>query len=152
MRQEVVFVQVSHEMTSPGNEIRNFYKRAYAQHEGFVMPEHFMEVPAWIAKVGGMLSDRHYHKSVYVVEDYLSATQFLWRLWYNNPEAILMMSMMDANKEVVQWVAKETGHIVIVGGYVDVDDVCRKSLQAYWLDSVLELGDSIVRSALLRES
>ena len=140
MRQEVVFLQVSHKLTSPENPVLRYYEKVYSKHEGFVIPEHFMEVPTWIAEVGGRLDDHHYTKSVHIVESYIKTSGFLWRLWYNNPEAILMMSVMDVNKEIMWKIAKETGHRVIIGGYIEDKSFYHHLLNCEWLDSVDDLS------------
>ncbi len=133
----VVFVQVSHKVTAPDNPALEYYKRAYQEHPGFAMPEHYMEVPTWIPVVSGKLPG--YVKALHVVEDVLETAGAMLQFRYEN--ALFLASVMDVNAEVIRkLVHMSQDKKWVLSGYVD-PTMFDEYENVTWINSVSELGE-----------
>lgn len=134
---QVIFVQVSHELTAPVNPSLDYYKQVYSRHDGFDMPRHYMEYPTWIAVIAGMLPDKWYEKSLHVVTDVQASIDYLNEKPMN---AIVLMSAMDVNKDVLIEIVTNISQTVIMGGYVNPDHF---NEYVIWCENVNELSACI---------
>lgn len=133
----VVFVQVSHKVTAPDNPALEYYKRAYQEHPGFAMPEHYMEVPTWIPVVSGKLPG--YVKALHVVTDLLESAMTLMQ--YTHKSTVFMASVMDVNAEVIRkLVHLSASKKWVLSGYVD-KSMFDQYENVTWVNSVSELGE-----------
>jgi len=131
----VVFMQVSHLLTAPHNPALEYYKKVYTKCEGYHMPEHFMEIPTWVANISGRLLDRDYDKSLHVVVDVEETVE--WAKFLPDG-AIIMMSVMDVNSTVVHALLQSIQRKFVLGGYVDPDQF-EQYHHAVWLSTVNDL-------------
>lgn len=138
----VVFMQVSHKLTAPDNPILAYFKRVYAKCKGYYMPEHFMEIPTWIATVSGYLSDEFYNKLLHVVVNPSETVK-----WANQlPQGtIIMMSVMDVNRKVVHALVQHIHHKFVLGGYVEPSQF-EQYHNAIWLSSVKDISHAMPTS------
>ena len=136
---QVVFMQVSHKLTAPDNPALEYYKQVYSKLPGYHMPEHFMEIPTWIATLSGYLSEEFYHKVLHVVVDVDQTVEWIHSL---PASAIIMMSVMDVNRKVVHELLQRTQNKFVLGGYVDPTQFERYH-RAVWLSSVKDVGHAL---------
>ncbi|MCK5307993.1 MAG: radical SAM protein, partial [Zetaproteobacteria bacterium] len=131
----VVFMQVSHKLTAPHNPALEYYKKVYAKCEGYHMPEHFMEVPTWIASISGRLLDQDYDKSLHVVVDVKETVEWAKSL----PDgAIILMSVMDVNCTTVHALLQSIPRKFVLGGYVPPVQF-EQYHHAVWLSTIYDL-------------
>jgi hypothetical protein len=135
----IVFVQVSHKLTAPHNAGLEYYKQAYAKCEGFMMPEHFMELPTWVAVASGLLPDDKFHKSLHIVTSVDESREFLRSQHW---DTVILASAMDVNKHVLKRLVMDTGHTWVLGGYVD-PALFRREPNVVWLSSMSLLRHAI---------
>ncbi len=111
------FVQISDNLMvarGDGRWIDEYYKAAYAQMPGYHKPQHFMEIPYWIAKISGMMGPE-WDQALHVVTDVDSSTRFL-----TGKPGILLYSTMEANKlDIIEMVRRLPNNRIIMGGYVE---------------------------------
>lgn len=145
----VVFMQVSHKVTAPHNPVLSYFKQVYAQHPGYHMPEHFMEIPTWIAVLSGMLPDDRFDKVLHIVTDVDDTVAWAELL----PQgSTIMMSVMDVNRTVVHQLIQrlQYRHKFILGGYVDPEQF-EQYHRVAWCENVEDiegyLPDMIDRNA-----
>lgn len=65
--EQITFVQFSDKLLTPNSIMRDYYRQAYAEMDGYYFPEHYMEIPYWIPTIAGKLSDNKYDKTLHVV-------------------------------------------------------------------------------------
>lgn len=116
--------------------MRNHYRQAYSNMEGYYFPEHYMELPFWILTIAGMLPDRKYNKSLHIVTDLSQSIEAIGRM---GEREFLLFSVMDANVEEVHAIAKRTEKQMILGGYTDPRDFSHYQNVRY-LDQVENLS------------
>jgi hypothetical protein len=63
----VKFIQFSHNLTDPNSKLREYYYHSYKKMVGYYAPEHYMEIPLWIAIISGMLPEELYKKTLMVI-------------------------------------------------------------------------------------
>lgn len=115
----LTFVQFSDELLTPESIMRDYYRRAYAQLDGYYYPRHFMEIPYWIPLISGMLSPETYQQSLYIVEDLDQAIDYL----HARPATeSLLFSVLDANVNQVHKVIQNVPNRAILGGYTNPAD------------------------------
>jgi len=130
---KVVFCQASTDLIRPDNPCLDYYRQMYPKNDGYHMGEHFMEVPTWIAVISGMLPDEHYEKSLHVITDVQETIKYFHE---QDEMTIVMFSVLEVNKRIVQEVIKDIPQAVMCGGYVHPDEV---SDYAIWCDEVTDL-------------
>lgn len=136
-RRPVIFVQVSHELTAPHNPALEYYRKVYQEQPGYFMPEHFMEIPEWVAVIDGMLSDEHYDTYFHVITDVEFSTRYLAQM---SPDVYVLASVMDVNREIIQQVINRSRQRFIVSGYVDsMEFLHGTDREVQWLDDVSDL-------------
>ena len=138
----VVFMQVSHKLTAPHNPALEYYKQVYAKCRGYHMPEHFMEIPTWIAVISGMLPSDRYEKVLHVVTDVSETVEWANLLPHG---AIIMMSVMDVNRKIVHALLQQVRRKFVLGGYVDPAQF-EQYHKAVWLDSVYDVHHAMPTS------
>jgi radical SAM superfamily enzyme YgiQ (UPF0313 family) len=117
LKGEAVFVQFSDTiLTDP--MVGDYHRRAYDNMPGYHFPEHYMEVPYWIALTSGMMPDDRYQKSLHVVTDVESSIDELAQ----QKDATLLFSVMEANEPHVRRMVERLGNRAIMGGYTDPDE------------------------------
>ena len=135
MKDNVVFLQVSHKLTAPSNPCLDYYEQVYPKQYGYaIASEHYMELPTWIAVANGLIDSNVYAKTLHVVQDVEETVKWLDAHPWNTT---VLASVMDVNVGVLQDIMSKC-HFPkkwVVGGYVD--------FKAYeWHDLVVVL-DSI---------
>jgi hypothetical protein len=114
---EAIFVQFS-DTTLTDPMVSEYHRSAYANMPGYHFPEHYMEVPYWIALASGRMPDDHYQKSLHIVTDVeRSITELAQR-----KDATLLFSVMEANKAHVRRMVQQLGNTAIMGGYTDPNE------------------------------
>ncbi len=117
---KVVFCQPSTDLVRPDNPCLDYYREVYPMNEGYNMGRYFMEVPTWIAVVSGMLPDEHYEKELHIIQHVPHTIQYLR---YMSEDTIVMFSVLDVNKHIIQEVIKSIPQVTVCGGYVQPDEV-----------------------------
>lgn len=74
---ELVFMQCSDQLITPNDEMRRYYSAAYSRMPGYVLPEHYFEIPFWIALCAGLLPASEYTHELHVVEDLDRSVAFM---------------------------------------------------------------------------
>lgn len=110
----VVFVQFSDRLLTPTEEVRRYYAAAYARMPGYVLPEHYCEIPFWIAVISGMFDNPRVTQSLHVVTDIDETIDLIGSLCH----ATFFYSAMEANLPHLLAVLEETTATAVVGGYV----------------------------------
>lgn len=114
------FLQVSDNLLNPDDPKNpaDVYFKAIWNHldgEGYYKPEHFWEIPTWVAELSYCLNDQNNE----------------FELWHitGNPPAILpkadiyFASVMDCNKKILQTVVKNNPNKTFyLGGYIGFDE------------------------------
>lgn len=112
-RPKIVFCQFSDNLLTPYDDVREYYRRAYADMPGYVLPEHFMEIPYWIAIISGVLP--HYKKELHIVTDLARSVMYM----NDQPESTrFLFSVMDSSLAFTQQLASQTDAEIVAGGYV----------------------------------
>jgi len=137
MLQTVVMMQVSHKVTAPNNPALEYYKQVYAKSMGYHMPDHFMEIPTWVAVISGMLPPDDFDVCFHVVEDVDETVAYASTLPDNS---VIMMSVMEVNYKVVHALLQRIPRKFILGGYVDPSQF-EQYHHVVWLDDVRKVGD-----------
>ncbi len=115
-KQRFCFLQVSDSLLNPDDKDNpaDVYFKAIWDHldgEGYFKPEHYWEIPTWIAELSYCLDDRLYEKQ-------------LWHISENFPTIIpkadiYLGSIMDCNKEYFRMIAKNNqDKLFYFGGYI----------------------------------
>lgn len=111
---EAVFVQFSDTiLTDP--MVGKYHRAAYANMPGYHFPEHYMEIPTWIALASGMMPEDRYQKSLHVVTNVESSIDELAQ----QQDATLLFSVMEANRPHIRRMVEQLGNTAIMGGYTD---------------------------------
>jgi len=132
---KVVFCQPSTDLVRPDNPCLDYYRKVYPMNEGYHMGRYFMEVPTWIAIISGMLPDEHYEKELHVIQDVQHTIKYLK---YMNENTIVMFSVLDVNKHIIQEIIKSIPQVKVCGGYVHPDEV---SDWCIWIEHTYQLAD-----------
>lgn len=111
----IKFLQPSHNIAgSTSGRIREYYRRVYEFCPGYTMPEHFMELPLWVAILSGKLSE--YKQELYV----LTSQELPMQGYPRNMNDVYLASAMDANKRTLWFAAKaRPQNIFLIGGYIN---------------------------------
>ena len=132
----VVYVQISDELTSTDTRCREYYDLVYDTWFDTKPPRHFMEIPTWIPICDGRISPI-YERQVYVVANLKQAIEY----FNGMPDAVLLFSVLDINKTVVQYLVHNVWNTCLVGGYITGADRERleREPNVYWLSHPDEL-------------
>lgn len=137
MKETVVMLQVSHQLTAPSNPCLRYYEKVYPNAYGYaIASEHFMEIPLWIAVANGLIQDGYYNKVLHVVTSVEETVEFLNTLPWNS---IILASVMDVNVNVLQdihWMAEPKKWVI--GGYVN-HHLYEWNSTTIWLDDIYSL-------------
>lgn len=128
---KVLLCQISSKLINPS--VRKSYSSIYSdvwytQHEedGYVRPEHFWEIPMWIAEVSYCFKDKELH----IVEDVQKSAEYI-----NNSDAdIVLFSCLDVNKPIINRLCFLLDKPIGVGGYNRLENE-----KIVWFESVQEL-------------
>ena len=126
---KVLFCQVSNKLltTKEENYANQFYNTWYHKHfeDGYVRPEHFWEIPRWIAELSYCIEDKELH----IIEDISKSIQFI-----NDSDAdVILFSVLSITKPVVDSICSSVEKPICVGGYTKPD-----SSNIQWFNSVQE--------------
>jgi len=109
-----VMCQFSDLLLTPGDTMRDYYRRSYARMRGYELPTHFMEIPYWIPIVTSMLPERRYRHELLVVDD----MEVALRRAAVPDDPVVFLSVMDASLPYALELAKP-GARIVAGGYVE---------------------------------
>jgi hypothetical protein len=115
----VLLCQVSTKLIDQGIEdlADKYYKRLWevSQEQGFVRPEHFWEIPPWIALIRHGIKDAEFKTVTNIDEfvDYINSKNYNY----------ICFSVMEANKVIIRNIIDHyTGSATFaVGGYIELD-------------------------------
>ena len=110
----VVFVQYSTHMLAPVDTYRRYYAHVHNNMPGYAAPEHYMELPHWIARVAGLLPDS-VERSLYIATDQQQLLEFARSA---DPNTVFLFSVMDCNLDLVREFSLAARVPVVAGGYV----------------------------------
>ena len=135
--------QISNQLINPpiGGLAEEFYEAIWQNKadDGYWKPEHFWELPQWMAEVTYTIPRTHYVDLLVIHDD--RQKKFL------APDSIHMFSVMDVNRDHIEEIVSINPHVTFVlGGYTkllrDYDNVT-------WCDSVgyfaMEFGFTYLR-------
>lgn len=127
---KVLFCQISTKLlnTKKRNYSSIYYNTWYEQHkeDGYVKPEHFWEIPLWIAEVSYCVESKELH----IIEDIQQSAEYI-----NNSDAdIVLFSVLDVNKPIIEKLCYEINKPICLGGYSKLENEKVK-----WFNSVPEL-------------
>lgn len=114
-RPRLVFVQFSDRLITPDDETRRYYERAYARLPGYHLPEHFFEVPYWIALIAGRLPTSRYAHELHIVTDLHHSLDYL----QTTSPTVCLFSALEANVRPLRWLAERCRTPMVIGGYTD---------------------------------
>jgi hypothetical protein len=133
-KEAVTFIQFSDKLLTPNSIMRDYYRKAYTNMDGYYFPEHYMEIPFWIPTIAGILPDRRYDKSLHIVENLDASIEFLREKPENEK---MLFSVMDASVRQTHHIAQNVDRQMIMGGYVNPSEF----LQYHHVRYVNALGE-----------
>jgi hypothetical protein len=110
----VVFVQFSDHLLTTCDDVRRYYAAAYAQMPGYVLPEHYFEIPFWIPVISGMFRDSPTTQRLHLSTDIEDTVAFI----ESSRDTTFLYSALEANLAYLLAVLEQTTAPAIVGGYV----------------------------------
>lgn len=134
-----IFCQISNKLLNPpDNSIRQrffdtFYENKHK--DGFYRPDHFWELPKWIAEMCHVIPDNDRHdKKLLIIDDLGKTIEY-------NAMTRLCFSVLDDNKEIIRdIVLKYKYAYFILGGYID-KDYFADCLNITWYGSIKEFAE-----------
>ncbi len=119
MHKKYCFLQVSDKLLNPDdkdNPADNYYKALWpnmAKH-GYYRPEHYWEIPTWIAQLSCALIDQDAEQELYHIDDH---TDFI-------PSAdVYFASVLDCNKHILARLIKfNPDSRFVLGGYIGSEE------------------------------
>ncbi|NNN05650.1 MAG: hypothetical protein HKL90_07095 [Elusimicrobia bacterium] len=109
----LLFVQFSDKLLTKDRKFREYYETVYRKVPGYHLPEHFMELPYWIPVVSGVLPVG-LKRNLMIVENIDSAIETINLKFRNH---VILISLLDANEELVRRLIVHSENIFILGGY-----------------------------------
>ena len=146
-KQRICFLQVSDQLLNPddaNNPADNYFKAIWHNMvgEGYYRPEHFWEIPTWIAELSYCLNSPDnelmlYHIDKICPDDCPTPSQHDPLL----PDAdIYFASVMDCNKEILRTIVKKNpDKIFYLGGYIGIEEFYKLFNRCYnviWCESI----------------
>lgn len=113
-----VFLQFSHQITSPINPVLDYYVKAWDRVPGYhIASEHFVEVPTWVAEVSGRLNIRWWSKKFEVITCQPEEFELS-----NETDIVYFGSVLDVSLPYwTRLVENNPGARFVLGGYVNPD-------------------------------
>lgn len=115
---KILFCQISNTLINiESNTLSDtYYKSVYELHkeDGYVRPEHFWEVPLWIAELSYLIKEKELH----IVTNIEESIKFI----NNSDFDLILFSILDVNKAIVEQISMNIGKRVVAGGYTPVMD------------------------------
>lgn len=111
---KVLFCQISNNLINSPNDkspSSQYYNSIYELHkeDGYVRPEHFWEIPLWIAELSYIIENKELH----IVEDIQASINYI-----NNSDVdMVLFSVLDVNKDIVNSIVQNIIKRVYYGGY-----------------------------------
>ncbi len=144
-KQRFCFLQVSDNLLNPvdvNNPADVYFKSIWKNldGEGYFKPEHYWEIPTWIAELSYCLDDRLYEKQLFHI-DVISRDRHYPIL----PDAdFYLASVMDCNKEILKTIIKNNPHkIFYLGGYIG-----QIGFIEYFSDVIVQNGNVIWHNSI----
>lgn len=137
-----IFVQISTSLINaklPDDIAAKYYRTFWQnkQSDGFYRPEHFWELPTWIAELSYTLPDS-WDRELYIVTDVESAIMKL----SDDSIDYIFFSCMDSNREIIDKIINNVPLMtkIMVGGYCKPrgNDAEGKYNVYHWFDSIYE--------------
>lgn len=127
---KALFCQISTKLlnTKTKSYSNIYYSTWYEQHkeDGYVKPEHFWEIPMWIAEVSYCIE----HKELHIIEDTQQSAEYI-----NSSDAdIVLFSVLDVNKPIIEMLCSKVDKPICLGGYSKLEND-----KVQWFNSVQEL-------------
>lgn len=114
---KVLFCQISDNLINNSNKeslASKYYSSIYELHseDGYVKPEHFWEIPLWIAELSYVIKDKELH----IVEDIKTSINYI-----NNLDVdMVLFSVLAVNKDIINSIVQEINKRVCVSGYTRI--------------------------------
>ena len=90
---KIIFTQFSDQLLTMHSEMRRYYTAAYARMPGYVLPEHFFEIPYWIPLVAGKLSTSNYDHELHIVTNFDATLAYMKYA----TDTVFLFSALEAN-------------------------------------------------------
>ncbi|KKL63971.1 hypothetical protein LCGC14_2169820, partial [marine sediment metagenome] len=124
-KQRFCFLQVSDNLINPvdANNPADTYFKAIWNHlddEGYFKPEHYWEIPTWIAELSYCLDDQLHELSLFYIQNICNDTCYCSQKVPTLPPAdVYFASVMDCNKEILaKIIYNNPNKSFYIGGYI----------------------------------
>ncbi len=116
--EEITYVQISDSLMMEGDAdakwVDDYYAEVYRGMPGYNKPEHYMEIPLWIATISGMARQR-YTERLHVVTDVAESAEVLAEI-----PGVLLFSTIESNTLHTRKLIEKLEHKkILMGGHVD---------------------------------
>lgn len=108
---KITFVQVSTNLINPnwGGVEAEYYNHLYSK-RGWWKPEHFWEIPTWIARANHFLKSEH-QTELYIATDLEQTIKDL------QTKEVVLFSVLEVNKKIIEYIRDNITTPIICGGY-----------------------------------
>lgn len=114
---KALFCQISDKFFNKTNTLSDkYYTNFYRKYDylGYYKPEHFWEIPLWIAEVGYLFDEKELH----IVTDIEESIKYINKC----DSDIILFSVLSINKEIINNICISIDKPIYVGGYTKLNN------------------------------